>query len=66
MTRSKTHNQEISDEPFQCKAQDIGLPDYLVCLEKTSNALMCAHRFGFGFDHLCASPERIEQMRSRK
>jgi hypothetical protein len=66
MTRSKVLNQNISAKSFQCNAKDIGLTDYLICLEDSRERLMCAHRFSFGFDFLCDNPERIEQMRSGK
>jgi hypothetical protein len=46
-----------------CKAKDIGLTDYLVCLESSKEGVMCEHRFAFGFDHLCANSVRIEQVR---
>ena len=53
-------------EALTCKARDIGLDSYLVCLEKSSVALRCGHRFAFGFDHLCASQERIKLARGRE
>jgi len=51
---------------LNCRANDIGLTNFLVCLENNKEGMICAHRFAFGFDHLCASPERIEQMRKRE
>ncbi len=58
-------NREKQKGSLTCRAKDIGLTDYLVCLENSKEGMMCAHRFAFGFDHLCASPERIEQMRGK-
>ncbi len=49
-----------------CKAKDIGLTDYLVCLESSKEGVMCEHRFAFGFDHLCASSVRMEQVRKSR
>ena len=68
MTETKQHldeTREKLEEYLTCRAKDIGLADYLVCLENSHEGVMCAHRFVFGFDHLCASPERIEQIRKR-
>ena len=69
MRSKEQHLDEISGKKegsFTCRAEDIGLTDFLVCLENSKEGIMCAHRFAFGFDHLCASPERIEQMRKGK
>jgi hypothetical protein len=57
---------EKQEGSLTCKAKDIGLDDYLVCLENSTEGMMCAHRFAFGFDYLCASPERIEKMRGSR
>jgi hypothetical protein len=48
-----------------CKAKDIGMSRYLVCLGKSKEEVTCEHRFIYGFDHLCCNPVRMEQERGR-
>ncbi len=69
MVVKEQHSDEIREKQegsLNCRAKDIGMAKYVVCLENSMEGRACAHRFAFGFDHLCSSPERIEQMKSRK
>ena len=68
MVAKEQHLEEIrgkQEGSLNCRAKDIGMAKYVVCLESSMEGRACEHRFAFGFDHLCASPERIEQMRKR-
>jgi hypothetical protein len=40
-----------------CKAQDIGMESFLVCLDK--NPPKCNFSFSFGFKYFCKCPLRV-------
>ena len=40
-----------------CKAKDIGMESFLVCLEK--NPQKCKFSFAFGFKYFCKCPLRV-------
>jgi hypothetical protein len=40
-----------------CKAQDIGMESFLVCLDK--NPQKCKFSFSFGFKYFCKCPLRV-------
>lgn len=46
-----------SDFQQLCQAQDIGMDDFLVCLEPDSTKCVFALTFGYG--HLCRCPLRV-------
>jgi hypothetical protein len=47
-----------------CKAEDIGLPLFLVCLEKKSE--VCSFSVSFGSKYYCRCPLRIYAARELK
>ncbi|MCG2722126.1 MAG: hypothetical protein L6247_02760 [Desulfobacteraceae bacterium] len=49
---------------IRCKALDIGLESFVVCLEETP--WTCTHSFHFGGKHFCKWPARVHAAKTCK
>ncbi|MFZ5906991.1 MAG: hypothetical protein ACOYVJ_06225 [Nitrospirota bacterium] len=57
LTDRKISSGKSQRKEERCRALDIGLESFVVCLEETP--WTCTHSFHFGGRHFCKNPSRI-------
>jgi hypothetical protein len=49
---------------FTCKAKDVGLDEYVVCLER--DACRCPYSLSYGHSYYCTCPARVHLVKKLK